>query len=80
MESVSVSEAARRLGQLVEQVGATNEPILVAGTQTECVLVPSKLWEGIQETLFLLSVPGLRDALKDGMQTPPGECFDEPSW
>ena len=80
MESVSVSEASRRLHRLIELVGATNDPLLIAGPRSECVLVPVKLWNGIHETLYLHSVPGLKEALLEGIETPLGDSAEEPPW
>jgi PHD/YefM family antitoxin component YafN of YafNO toxin-antitoxin module len=34
----------------------------------------------VQETLYLLSVPGMRESIKDGIATPEKDCIKELDW
>jgi antitoxin YefM len=44
------------------------------------VLVSAEDWEAIQETLFLLSIPGMRESIREGMDTPIDECSKDLDW
>jgi len=44
------------------------------------VLISEEDWNAIQETLFLLSVPGMRESIREGMDTPVEECDKELEW
>jgi len=44
------------------------------------VLISEEDWEAIQETLYLLSVPGMRESIREGMNTPVEECDEELEW
>ena len=70
MDIVSISEATDTLDELLEQVGSTREPVLISGTQASAVLVSLEQWNAVQETLHLLSVPGMRESIVEGMSAP----------
>jgi PHD/YefM family antitoxin component YafN of YafNO toxin-antitoxin module len=53
---------------------------LISGKRANAVLVSEDDWRSIQETLFLLSVPGLRESIREGMETPAEECSGQPGW
>lgn len=80
MGPIRVSEARDRLYRLVDEAAVSHEPIVIAGKRGSAVLVSEDDWRAIQETLHLLSVPGMRESIRDGMATPIGECETEPGW
>jgi len=80
MTTLTVSEARTRLYRLVDQAKAAHEPILITGKRSNAVLVAEEDWRAIQETIYLLSVPGMRESVREGLATPVEECSTEPSW
>ena len=80
MKSVPIAEAEATLQALIERVARSREPILLRGEQRSAVLVGEDEWRGIQETLYLLSIPGMRDSIKEGLNAPLDECSEEPGW
>jgi len=54
--------------------------LLISGKRNKAVLVSEEDWTAIQETLFLLSVPGMRESIREGMDTPVEECGEELDW
>jgi antitoxin YefM len=80
METVTVSGARGRLYRLLDEVAASREPVLIAGKRANGVLVAEEDWRAIQETLYLLSVPGMRKSIRQGMATPVSECATELKW
>ncbi len=80
MRSIPVTRARQDLYRLLDEVSEGSEPVQITGPRSDAVLVSTSDWEAIQETLYLLSVPGLREDLKEGMATPIEECLDEPDW
>ena len=50
------------------------------GKRNKVVLVSEEDWSAIQETLYLLSVPGMRESIREGMDTPVDECDEELDW
>jgi antitoxin YefM len=80
METVTVSGARGRLYRLVDEVADSREPVLIAGKRANAVLVAEEDWRSIQETLYLLSIPGMRKSIREGMATPVSECATELKW
>ena len=80
MTTLSASEARANLYRLIDQTAESHEPIFISGKRTGAVLVSEEDWKAIQETLFLLSVPGLRGSIKEGMAEPVGESAKELDW
>lgn len=80
MTTLTASEARANLYRLIDQAAESHQPIHIAGKRTGAVLLSSEDWEAIQETLYLLSVPGMRESIKDGMATPLGEDAKDLQW
>ncbi|MBW4688233.1 MAG: type II toxin-antitoxin system Phd/YefM family antitoxin [Komarekiella atlantica HA4396-MV6] len=80
MSNLPVSEAQHKLQQLIDQVVESHKPILIRGEQSNAILVAEEDWSAIQETLYLLSVPGMRESIKTGLATPIQECDKELNW
>ena len=68
------------LYRLVDQVQDTHEPIQITGKRGNAVLVGEDDWRAVQETLFLVSIPGMRESILEGMATSVDELEDEPGW
>jgi len=64
----------------MDQAAQSHRPILISGKRSNAVLVAEEDWIAIQETLFLLSVPGMRDSIKAGMAEPIDSCTIELDW
>ena len=80
MATFTVTEARAKLYQLLDEVAATHEPVLITGKRANAVLISEDDWRSIEETLHLLSVPGMRESIIEGLNTPVDECFDEIEW
>ncbi len=80
MSALSATDARARLSRLIDEAAETHEPILITGKRSNAVLLSEEDWRSIQETLFLLSVPGMRESIVEGMKTPVGKCSEKPGW
>ena len=80
MKTVTDEQARTDLPRLLEQTAASHEPIQITGSKVNAVLVAEEDWRSIEETLYLLSVPGMRASIQEGMQTPVEECSPELPW
>jgi len=80
MTTLSASEARKRLYKLVDQVKESHEPIQIVGKRSSAVLVSEEDWKAIAETLYLASIPGMRESIKKGLKTPVEKCSEEPGW
>jgi PHD/YefM family antitoxin component YafN of YafNO toxin-antitoxin module len=80
MQTIPVSEAGSNLLQLIETAAAAHEPMMILGRHHNAVLLSEEDWRGIQETLQLTAIPGLKESIRAGMQTPVSDCHKEPGW
>ncbi len=80
MKTITDEQAKNDLVQLLEQTAASHEPIRINGKHASAVLVAEEDWRSIEETLYLLSVPGMRESIREGMQTPLDKCASELFW
>jgi antitoxin YefM len=76
MKTITASEARANLYKLLDEMAVTSEPIQITGKRADAVLVSFDDWRGIQETLHLLSIPGMRTSIRKGLATPVKECLD----
>jgi antitoxin YefM len=80
MHSVSVGDAREELDRLLDETVNAHETLLIAGPRSNAVLVAEEDWNAIQETLYLLTVPGMRESIREGLATPLDACEGEPGW
>lgn len=80
MTTLTASEARANLYRLVDETAQSHEPIVISGKRSNAVLVSEDDWKAIQETLHLLSVPGMRESLREGMAEPLDESAKALDW
>ena len=80
MTTLSASEARKRLYKLVDEVKETHKPVQIVGKRSSAVLVSEEDWRAIEETLYLTSIPGIRESIKKGLKAPIEKCDEEPGW
>lgn len=80
MKVITAQEAQDILQKLLEETSASHEPIQITGDSSNGVLIAEEDWRSIQETLYLLSIPGMRESIREGIDTPIEECSEELTW
>jgi prevent-host-death family protein len=80
MTTLNATDARSNLYKLIDETASTHEPILITGKRTNAVLLSESDWKAINETLYLLSIPGMRESIKDGMSEDISESSKELDW
>jgi antitoxin YefM len=80
MTTITATEARKLLYKLLDDVSGSHEPVQITGKRGNAVLVSESDWNAVQETLYLVSIPGMRDSIREGMATPVSELDDELDW
>ncbi len=75
-----MTEALKRLFSLIDDVRESHQPIEIQGKRGSTMLLSKEVWSAIQETLYLTSIPGMRDSIVEGMATPADAMSEEPDW
>ena len=80
MTSITATEARKRLYSLVDEVVESHEPIRISGKRNSAVLISEEDWRAIQETIYLISIPGMRASIRKGLKTPVERCTEDLEW
>jgi prevent-host-death family protein len=80
MQTLTASEARANFYRLMDQTAQSHQPVIISGKRHSAVLLSAEDWESIQETLYLLSVPGMRESIKEGMVQSVQTCAKELDW
>ncbi|MBX7234484.1 MAG: type II toxin-antitoxin system Phd/YefM family antitoxin [Caldilineales bacterium] len=80
MTSITATEARGSLYRLIDEAATAHEPFLITGKRHNAVLLAEDDWRAIQETLYLLSIPGMRESIQEGIATPVEKFSEELDW
>lgn len=80
MSTLTASEARANLYRLIDEAAESHVPIRITGKRNNAVLVSEKDWASVQETMYLLSIPGMRESIREGMEASSEECIEELDW
>jgi antitoxin YefM len=80
MKTISVTNARSTLYKLLDETKISGEPIQITGKRSNGVLISEDDWRAINETLYLLSIPGMRESIREGLKEPIEECDTEIQW
>ncbi|WP_430905011.1 type II toxin-antitoxin system Phd/YefM family antitoxin [Nitrosomonas sp. ANs5] len=77
---LNATEARAKLYSLIDEAAETHQPIVIKGKRSNAVLLSEEDWNAINETLYLVSMPGMRESIMDGMATDTDECSKDLDW
>lgn len=80
MTTLTATEARANLYRVIDEAAESHIPVLITSKRNNAVLLSEKDWDAIQETLYLLSVPGMRDSIKEGLETDKSDCSEVLDW
>ena len=80
MTTLNVTEARANLYKLIDDATVNHEPVVITGKRGNAVLLAEDDWNAINETLHLLSVPGMRESIVEGMQENTDSAATELNW
>ena len=80
MDVLSATEARANLFKLIDEAAESHQPVVISGKRNSAVLVAQEDWAAIQETLYLLSIPGMRESIRKGMATPLAKTSKNLKW
>ena len=80
MKTITATEARKNLYRLMDEVAMSSEPVQITGRRSRAVLLSEEDWRALQETLYLLSIPGMRDSIREGLATKLEDCVEELDW
>ena len=80
MTTLNVTEARAKLYSLIDETVSSHQPIIIKGKRANAVLLSEEDWNAINETLYLVSIPGMRESIREGLQTGFDACSQDLDW
>jgi len=80
MTTLTASAAKTQLSDLLDQTAASHEPVQIIGKRSKAILISEEDWRSIQETLFLVSIPGMRASIREGLKAPVKKLSKNLAW
>jgi prevent-host-death family protein len=80
MKTLTATEARKRLYKLLDEVAVTSEPVQITGRRSNAVLVSERDWRALEETVYLTSIPGMAESIREGLATELDDCVEELDW
>jgi len=80
MTTITATEARAQLYALLDKTAVSHDPVQITGKRSNAVLVSEEDWRSIQETLYLVSIPGMRESIRQGIKIPLKKCVKKLDW
>ncbi|NOX42160.1 MAG: type II toxin-antitoxin system Phd/YefM family antitoxin [Gammaproteobacteria bacterium] len=80
MATIKATDARSDLYNLIDEIAESHQPIVITGKRNNAVLVSETGWNAINETLYLLLVPGMRESIKEGLEEDVTACSQDIDW
>ena len=80
MTTLTATQARAQLYQLLDSTAKSHTPVQITGKRNNGILISEEDWRSIQETLYLLSIPGMRESIRRGLKTPVEKCAKKLNW
>lgn len=80
MDIYTATQARQNLFKLIDSVASSHEPVCITGRRHKAIMMSEDDFKSIQETLYILSIPGMRESLIEGREEPLDACSDKLDW
>lgn len=77
---MTVSQARTNIYKIMDETSQTHQPIMITGKRNNVVMISEEDWNAIEETLYLNSVTGMADSIKEAMDAPDSEFSEDIEW
>lgn len=77
---MTVSQARANIYKIMDETSQTHQPIVITGKRNNVVMISAEDWNAIEETLYLYSVTGMADSIKEAMDAPDSEFSETIEW
>ena len=71
-----MSKAKAQLEALLDRLAVSHRPLKITGKRNSAVLIAQSDWNSVQETLYLMFLPGMRESIRKGLKTPVKRCVE----
>lgn len=82
MLNTNITNFRKNVFGMLEQTIKYNEPVNISTKDGNAVVISEEDYNNLMETLNLISIPGMKEVIVEGLRTPSDECLteDEVDW
>ncbi|KAA3654121.1 MAG: type II toxin-antitoxin system Phd/YefM family antitoxin [Calditrichaeota bacterium] len=80
MKTITATKARENLYRLLDETAQSHEPLQITSKRVNGILISESDWRAIQETIYLLSIPNMRESIREGLKTDINDCTKELEW
>jgi antitoxin YefM len=80
METISADKFRENIFNLIEEVSLEDYPIKITGKKKNAILISEDHWNSLQETMYLLSIPGMKESILEAKNEPTENCSTKLPW
>ena len=77
MTTTTVTNFRKNIYSMIENTVRFNEPVNITTKDGNAVMISEEEYLGLLETLYLTSVPGMKEKLVEGLDTPLSDTLSE---
>ena len=77
MTNINVTNFRKNIYELLDQTIKYNEPINISTENGNAILISEEDYNNLMETLYISSIPGLKEDIIKGMKEDIDECISE---
>ncbi|MCI5830976.1 MAG: type II toxin-antitoxin system Phd/YefM family antitoxin [Treponema sp.] len=80
MSVITATAARANLYKLIDITKNSHEPVIISGKRNNAVLISEEDWNSIQETLYLCSIPGMKESIIEASKEPLEDSVEDLGW
>ena len=77
MSIINATSARNNFFKIIEEALNTHKPITVTGKNGNIIIISEEDYAAMQETMYLNNIPGMREKIIKGLNTPLDECIED---
>lgn len=77
MLNINITNFRKNIFGILEQTIKFNEPVNISTKDGNAVIISEEDYNGLMETLYLSSIPVMKEKIVGGLNTPLEECLSE---
>lgn len=70
MKSISAAKLKNNFYDVLEELSLEDKPIKITGKKNNAILITEDHWNSLQETMCLLSIPGMKESILEAKNEP----------
>ena len=80
IKQLKLEDVEANFEQVLDDVLVSGGPIKIVKDTGNAIFVSEEVWRGLNETLSLMAIPGMRDSIRSGMRQPIADTATGLDW